>query len=229
MSGLKMISLHPKTSSQAHHQRQETDHIKRRIPTISILLPPCQLINDGQTHTFLESSIRVCSPAQCVPVEQQPQRKVKVLRDVSFGPLFCLSISWVDERRILHGGPAQERIVPDKGSYFAVGTAEGDTFVDTLREMGDPVFKVVVGDLHDICEQEWSAYDRGLIEGGKNENSPDSCWIIATSGLSNISLAASLKQSSGTTVSESMIRIISPIRRLFPFAHQGRNLRSDSS
>ncbi len=37
-----------------------------------------------------------------------------------------------------------------KGRDFAVGTAEGDTFVDSSGEVRDPVFKVVVGDLHHV-------------------------------------------------------------------------------
>ena len=53
----------------------------------------------------------------------------------------------------------------------------------------------------------------------------DSCWMIATVGHSAISRAASLRQSSGTTVSESTMSTISPSRHARPFAAHGRNLR----
>ena len=48
--------------------------------------------------------------------------------------------------------------------------------------------------------------------------------MMATSGDSASSRAASRKQSSGTTVSESTIRMISPILIDRPFAAQGLHL-----
>lgn len=39
--------------------------------------------------------------------------------------------------------------MPDKGSTGAVGTVEGDRQLDTADEVGDTVFKEMVGNLHD--------------------------------------------------------------------------------
>lgn len=41
----------------------------------------------------------------------------------------------------------------DERSDLAVGAAERDTPVDAAREVGDTVFKVVVGNLHNIYTQ----------------------------------------------------------------------------
>lgn len=38
----------------------------------------------------------------------------------------------------------------DERGDFTVGTGEGDALVDTTGEVRNPVFKEVVGDLHDI-------------------------------------------------------------------------------
>ena len=79
-----------------------------------------------------------------------------------------------------------------KRRYFAISAPKRDAFVDAPREVGYAVFEVMVCDLHDILKV--GKLNTCEIEGGKRDI-PDSCWIIATSGDSPISLAASLKQS----------------------------------
>lgn len=61
----------------------------------------------------------------------------------------------IDEGSILECLPTEERIMTDERGDFTVGASHGDTFIDTACEKRNPIFKIVMGDLHDVwsvCE-----------------------------------------------------------------------------
>ena len=223
------------TTDKRNGRREE-----RERQTISILLPPRKLINNSQRHTLLEPSLRVCRPPQSIPLQQEPKREIKVLRDVSLRPLLPPPIRRVDERRVLHCGPAEKGVVSHKRCYFAISAPKRDAFVDAPREVGYAVFEVMVCHLHDIlkvgklstCEVEGEKRERHtrfmLDNSHIRRLSHFPCSIPETIlqkcpvNLSQLPHKKGYsKHTSGTTVSESIIRIISPTLNDFPFAQRG--------
>jgi ribosomal protein L19 len=145
----------------------------------------------------------------------QPERHVKVLRDHVLRPDLGEAIVGIDEAGILDSGPSEERVVADEGSDLAIGAAERDSLVDSTGEVGDTVLEVVT--LSDKTKQRKEPYNIGsCLRNRRNEPmtimTSDSCWMIAISGEASSSEAASRKQSSGTRVSESIIRMYSPLK-----------------
>ena len=88
--------------------------------TIGVLLPPVQLIVDGERHSLLEATLRVRRPADNVATHLQTKRHIKVFRHVRLGPDLLLAICRVDERSILQCFPAKEGIVADEGRDLTV-------------------------------------------------------------------------------------------------------------
>jgi hypothetical protein len=79
---------------------------------------------------------------------------------------------------------------------FAICACHGDTLVDTAGKVSSIILGIVMGDLHDIYDTK----GLGIWDGFEARHSPESCWMIATSGHSASSRAASRKQSYETTI-----------------------------
>ena len=66
------------------------------------------------------------------------------------GPDLGDSVVLVNERDLLDGRPAHERVVSDEGSDLPVGAAERNSLVDSTGEVSDTVLEVVTDDEHDV-------------------------------------------------------------------------------
>ena len=121
-----------------HNERCGT---KQKTRTVSIFLPPIELVVDRQRHAFLEPAFRVRRPTSDrsssatkenptsdeedgpddEPAHLQAQRHVEVLRHVLLAPYLLLPVGRVDERGVLDRLPSQESAKPaGKASARAV-------------------------------------------------------------------------------------------------------------
>ena len=85
-----------------------------------VLLPPIQLVVDGEGDAFFECAVGVRGPADEVAALHEAECHVEVFGDVGFGPDFFEAVGGVDEGGVLEGAPSEEGVVADEGSYFAV-------------------------------------------------------------------------------------------------------------
>lgn len=124
--------------------------------------------------------------------------------DSRLGPVLFMAVGLAFVGDGLNGGPSEDRIVTDKGSNVAIGDSVSDLRVDEVCEEGDSAFEKAIRHLFVL----WSVTARHSSGVGRRTFiTPDENWMIATSGECSISLTASSRQSVGTRVSESTIRM----------------------
>lgn len=99
------------------------DGVEQQLATaVCVLLPPVQLIVDGERDTLLEATLGVVRPADDVTTELQTKRHVEVLGHVGLGP-DLLDAILVHECSILKCAPPEEGVVTDEGSDLTVGAS----------------------------------------------------------------------------------------------------------
>jgi hypothetical protein len=81
-----------------------------------------------------------------------------------------------------------------KGATSPVHAGHRNTLVDAAGRVCDTILKIVMSNLHDIYPADLSI-PTNRCRHTRNVNSPESCWMIATSGHSVSSRAVSRKQS----------------------------------
>ena len=111
----QLVTPYPRT----HHQRDINQHGCAGL-TVGVLLPPVQLIVDGERHSLLEATLRVRRPADNVATHLQTKRHIEVFGHVRLGPDLLLTICGIHERSILQCFPAKEGIVADEGRDLTV-------------------------------------------------------------------------------------------------------------
>lgn len=121
------------------------------IASVRVLLPSRQLIVECQRHALFELAVVIGRKTDCHTRHLKTQTDIEVLRDVSIGPPFCLSVRGIDKCNTLDGFPAKDCIVANKGGNVTAANTVPDSSIDDIGEIGDCI---VSGTYCVVCDKD---------------------------------------------------------------------------